>query len=207
VTDYPVGVVVNTVRPAIHPTTPDWYEDNDPTTVAAFHTAGLVNDNGIDFSLHGDLTAIPGIIGWRIEVEIVSGVGQLAWTIEFDDDDTFGYVAFQDFINVTGPGTFVNIVGDPYFVSSAGGHTYTGIYDLIARMSNEVGYAHSFGELEIGPVVSGDDIVVSEFRVIFFTADTATAIRLWPRDDSRGINAVTRVYPQPRAGRVVGGQP
>jgi hypothetical protein len=35
----------------------------------------------------------------------------------------------------------------------------------------------------------------------------ATAIRLWPRDDSRGINAATRVYPQPRAGRVVGGQP
>jgi hypothetical protein len=74
-------------------------------------------------------------------------------------------------------------------------------------MSNEVGYAHSFGELEIGPVVSGDDIVVSEFRVIFFTAATPV-LRQLHRRDGLGQASVGRLGAATNSvRRVIGGQP
>lgn len=205
-TDYPVEVIATFTGAGLGASGAGWHDDDNPATVATFHTAGSTSANRFQYDLSEDLTAVTGLVGWRVEVDVISGSGQLYWNIAYDHPSGSGYVAFNDYITVAGAGTYQSVAGSPYFVSSTGGHTYGGLADVVTRLAYEVVYKHGYGKIE--PVFgSGGDIVVSEYRVIFFTDDVVSAIRQWPRDDSKGINSVTRVYPPPRAHRVIGGQP
>lgn len=203
-TDYPLDFDPTFTGSSLSPTVAGWFEDNNPATVATFHTGGSAFDNRLFGNFHGDLTAVTGLIGWRVEVDVISGSGQLYWEYAFDDVTSSKFFAFQGYITIDGAGTYVSYATTPYFIGT--GDAYTGIYDVVARIANEAGYPHAYGKIE--PTFgSGGDIVVSEYRVIFYTEDALSVVRQWPRDDSLGANSVTRVYPPPRAHRVIGGQP
>lgn len=159
------------------PMDPGWWHDADPGTTCTFATSSSSSFN-FDLDPATDFAEAPGLTGWRVELDVVSGSGQLFLYLAFDDTSpTSSYVAFETYFDIAGPGTVVVEMGDPSFIGDAGGHTYTpgDLYELLRRViyvgTEEEGddYNHGYGDLEAVYNADGPDIVVSEFRIIFFT--------------------------------------
>lgn len=127
--------------------------------------------------------AVPGIVGWRIDIHVVtadSGQHRLFWNMAFDNPGitattpTSSYTAYGpedgspgSFFDITGPGPYSLPSGAPYFNSYADTP-----YEVLDRMRNGTSYPHGYGLLE---GIFGNDtstsVVLDDFQVVFYTAD------------------------------------
>lgn len=122
------------------------------------------------------------LVGWRIDVHVASTTDSTPIRLYYnfglanpgisDTSETGSYTAYGpkddspgSYIDITGPGDYSLVIGDPYFNWWA-----VGPYAVLDRMRNGEVYNHGYGEYEgkwDNP--AGKTVVIDDISVVFFT--------------------------------------
>jgi hypothetical protein len=189
----------------------------DTEVVFPLHDASPMTDPSVDFEVVGDFTGLE-VVQVLVQVECVSGSGEIDWTLSADDDGSPTYVNYsaENGIAVAYTGSYdddggadagtVVSTGGGYVPITAGQHitfNITAAYrsygsidvtELVRRASISSGYQHVYGNFRME---SGGPMTI-KFRLIAVSHETvpgeSTPVRvrpLGPDDDThRGVFAI-----------------